>query len=136
MLKLALPALPTTIDGINLTTIDDILKIADSDLPRIIADFKSKNFGDAVEIGVENVLEVLAVFGITGVNIGATIAPYIFDVVNAAWGGSGKISGKAFIDGMLTAHSNIGKIIQAIENKKYADAAIMEVDDLLAVAGI
>jgi hypothetical protein len=129
-----LPTLPNTIGGVNVPVVTKSLKIASVDIPRMSKDFEKRKFRDMAEISIEDVLQVSNMFGVPGMGIAATVAPYMFDTINALVDGHGKITGKEFVNGMDDAQSNIGAIIQALDKGENLDVGAMAISDLLGLA--
>lgn len=131
----ALPALPTTIANTQIGLLEEILKIAEVDIPAMIAEFEKRDFLDLGETAFIDILRVVGTFGVPGVNIAATIAPYLFDWLNSFIAKKVALAGSTFVTALSVAHSSVAAIVTAINAGNYAQAAMVSADEMLAEAG-
>jgi hypothetical protein len=125
----------SSIPSVSLSQVTGLLKIASGDIGKMIDYINTQDWKDAGELGIEEVLEVASLAGVPGVGIAATLAPYLFDMLNAGILGHGSVSPQMFIDGMAHAQSNIGKFLDSVSKGDYVTAANIAIDDALDIAG-
>ena len=110
--------------------------VAHNDMGKLIQLVKQHNYLDATELTIQDALKVSAIFGVPGTGVAATVAPYLFDILNAELRGQGRINKSVFIDALEHSHSNMAQIMKAIDDKKYEDAVQLGLNDVLDAAFI
>lgn len=76
-----IPSLPTSIDGIQTSSIEEAISLGRSDLAKFEAAWKAKNYASAAEITLEDVATVCADAGVPYAGIAKFVIPYVFLVV-------------------------------------------------------
>ena len=127
--------LPTAVGNVSVSTLSTVLSTTSTDLTRLTIDIKQRDWVDTAELTFTDSLKIASDFGVPGVGIVATFIPYVFDILNMEILGHGHVTMKMFEDAILTSQSNIGQILEDVQNRQYLDVARLGLDDLLDIAG-
>jgi hypothetical protein len=113
-----------------------IFRKAYVDTSLFIAYVKRHDWQDAIELGISDAVALGGILGVPGMNVAATLLPYVWDLTNSAISHSGRISVQALVEGALKAQSNLGLIIAELERRQYIEALQLELNDLLNIAAL
>jgi hypothetical protein len=138
--KFSLPSLatvlklPTSVGGVSVSTLSSVLMKGSNDLKKLILDLEHHEWRDAAELFADDGLYAAGEFGVPGATVAATIAPYVFDAVNAEIDGHGKPTVQQFVTELVYSQTNLDQIVVDIGKHDWSEVTELTLDDLLDVA--
>jgi hypothetical protein len=127
--------LPAAIGGVSTAELLWVLEQGYRDLPQIIEMLRNAPVS-AAELTAEDALELASLVGVPGSALAATLAPYLFDFLNAEISSGGVVTVQSFVNTLDIANSNLGTIIVDIANHDFLDAGDLELMDAISVVAV